>query len=559
MKNLILVINDGGSNFRCFIYNSEDLNPVEKPLIFPSSVFQGNDGYLYNDIPDTIKLIINKLPKFKYTNKIKIIVPVVRGATIDLLDNNLKLLRKVTDIKTGKKRVGVQSYSSPLSAESHKAFNEIASPEERYYFVGSDMNNGLIPARTIIDWVIKKPQLLKTARYIAFLPEIIGSFFIDNNRKNFSPEITYTACHTCLYDFKEKDWSNIAKKIDRFVYQKIGKRLIGNLIPQKIKFSYDELGKISSEIATKTKINKSATILHGIHDSTSGDIPIIANFLALNLPEKNLLHFQAGSFGMARYIQMTEEFKPKCKKGNKELNNISLPENGLHKGILLQGDFFGNRVITAMTPIGYEFAFYKELFSKRLGFKFENKYEQINIDLISKILKKGYFIIPGSRKLGKNTGQFPNAKGRIIEPEDKDSKTKNSIYDDKTGNLAYYTLNLSTAIQAFIGIKTIINNKKMPIILSGGGAKDKLFTKILTTLLEGYKVFIIKTKDGNIASETASDGGAMVGKAYLEGKKSPYLVDISKMDYKLEQVFPLGIEKKLLNDYIEKFIQHCNS
>lgn len=530
MKKFILVINDGGSNFRCSIYNSENLELLDSKS-FPSDVFKGKDGLLYNDIPETIEKVMDFLTKSKFTKEIKVIVPVVRGATVEMLDVNCNLINQSN---------GIQSYANEFKEDVDKIFDEISPPQQRYFYVGSDMKGGLILARTIIFWANDRKELIRDAKSICFLPEIIGSFFIEKNKELKIPaEFTYLACHTGLFDFKRKTWSKIAKRIDKFLYNKIGRKLIGDLIPEKISLSYDILGYVSKEVSCKTGLSSGTVVLHGIHDSTSADIPIINSFLK-DKRKGGLVHFQGGSFGMARYI-------------TGEKGEIILPPDG--KGILIQGDLFGNPVITAMTPTGYEFSYYQELFKRKLGI--EEPRGKFDIEFLSNIIKNGeYFIIPGSRKLGRGTGQFPDAVGRVIEPYG-ESELGESIYQEKSGKLAYYTLNLSTAIQAFAGIKTVIGRKKLPIIISGGAGKNEIFVSLLSTLLDENKVFSILNKEGENLLETASCGGAILGKSYLEGKKSPYEIDINILGYKLREIPRLKIDFAHFKNYTDKFLSFC--
>jgi hypothetical protein len=522
-QDLFLVINDGGTNFRCCIYDAEDLKLLEYKN-FPSSIFKGKDGIFYNDIPLTLEKVIKFLKKCKLSKYIKLIVPVVRGSTLDILDKNNNLISQ---------KNGIQSYVNEFPEIVNKTFDKISPPLERYFYVGSDMKGGLIPARTIIFWGLKRRKLLKRASSICFLPELIGSFFLEKNKDiKINPEFTYLACHTGLFDFEKKTYNKIAKRIDKFLFNKTGRRLIGDLFPKKISLSYEPLGFISKEISLKTSLPPDAVVLHGIHDSTSADILII-NIFSKKEKDKEIVHFQGGSFGMARYIIG-------------EKRKINIPPD--KKGILIQGDIFGNPVITAMTPTGYEYNYYQKLFKKR-GIS-EPKGE-IDLKLLSKIVEeKKYFIIPGSRKLGKETGQFPHSKGRIIEGE-KETKYGNSLYQDTSGKLAYYVLNLSTAIQAYFGIREVIGDKKIPIIISGGAVKNEIFIILLSTLLKENNVFCIIDKENNVVSETASIGGAILGKSYLE-KKSPYELDLSNLNYKLKEIPKLNLP--FLKKYVEKFL-----
>lgn len=526
MKNLALVINDGGTNFRCCIYELATLNLMEYQS-FPSSIFKGKDGLFYNDIPLMIRKLIKFLKNSEFKKNIKFIIPVVRGSTVDILDENYELVRE---------KNGIQSYVNEFPEIVNKTFDKISPPSERYFYAGSDMKGGLIPARTIIFWALERKNFLKKAKTICFLPELIGSFFIDKKISEINPEYTYLACHTTLFDFEKKNYSKIARKIDRFIYQKIKRKLIGDLLPEKISFSFEAVGYISPEVSRSTGISPDTVVLHGIHDSTSADILIIN----LSCGEREIVHFQGGSFGMARYITKRRK--------------IDIPP--VKEGILIQGDVFGNPVITAMTPTGYEYSYYQNLFKKR-GIP-EPDENEIDIKFLSKIIEESeYFIIPGSRKLAKGTGQFPHSRGRIVE-KGKEYKYGNFLYSDKTGKLAYYTLNLSTAIQAYSGIKTLIGEKNIPVIISGGAAKNLIFVNILSLLLYRNKVFWIVDRKNRPLLETASIGGAILGKSYLE-KKSPYEIDLSNSGYKLKEIPKLNINLSSLKKYVEKFFTYLIS
>ncbi len=579
--NIFALYNDGMTNSRIILVDGSTLREIDPGMNLTRKSTQWEHGspgdrhptHMF-DIPEAVTDLVSRLGRFDGVKNISTIVPIARGATVNLMaDNGSMHPWGSSDMaRHGDKdyhRRGILSYLNKFTQpeeiiESYRdrlanvVFDKLMSPKERYFQLGLPVNfdGGLIPGRSILALALETGYLqdFPNTRF-AFGPEILARHFVVKPfvdvQSDIGPERTYLCCHTGLWDFETKGWSSLARSIDDHLQSACERRLIGDLIPEKFSNSWDTFATVGqSKLDINVDLLKidpnifapNTNVLVGIHDSTSADIPVIAAFKA-EYGDEEFIHFQAGSWGMARVIG---------RKGK-----VVLPEEGFTRSVLLQGDLYGNAVLTALTPTGNEFNYYvgeaddegkKGIMLEELGLEKIAKYENpkdVYDKLTDMISDNKVFITPGIEGLTKGTGPFPDSVGEIIDPD-------NQIYKDKSGLTAYVALNLEAAINAVKGIELVSQGSRSKVVLSAGGAADPLFRQLLATLMPDREVLILKDQEGKVITETTAHGGIALALANQQGKH-PYDVDLSKLGYKFEIVKPMGKRIEQLAHYREKY------
>jgi hypothetical protein len=523
-SGLAAVITDGLTNSRLDVYELDTMRrlPRREGWSWPSGLIVGRDGRFWFDIPDAVGHFLEELRRFEPAKDISCVVPVARGATVALIDRLGRLLpREVEDQGGAKRRGGVISYLNAAGAETDAIFDGLASPRERYRQYGLPPNfaNYAIPARTIVALACEYPELLSGADSLIFGPEIIARLFLADGdaAESVGLELTYLMCHTGLW--KDGQWSSLARAIDGFVREKTGKRLIGGLMPEVPRRSSELFGRVGKKAAAEYGLDENAGVLIGGHDSTLADVPVVAAFRRA-FGEREFIHFQGGSWGMARVIG---------RKGP-----VELPVQGFGKNVMYQGDLDGNPVLTASVPTGIEFQHYggdgpggkgellQELHMERLPLG------DYHPETMRRMLtERSVFVTPG---VAPGIGPYPRSVSAI--------HGRDKIIADQSGELAYIALNLETSIMATASIELVAGEQeRSPVVLSAGASADPLFRLLVATLARDTEIYYVADERGHALTETTTDGGLLLAMEHVTGN-SAYDIDVSGFGYHLRRVEP---------------------
>jgi hypothetical protein len=539
--NHALVYVDGLTNSRIDIFdlNEDVMLPREDNWGMPSGNFKGKDGVEYFNLPETVGLLLNDfVPSFKEVKDILRIVPVARGATFGFIGVDKNLHPAEVESTSGEIKECVRSYFHKFDPEIVKAIDDLISPGERYeqYGLPPSFEPGLIPGLGFYATVIEDSKFLDSALRLVLAPEILARLLSGDLSLPTLPEPSYLMCHTGLLDPRTGSWSDLAKKISDFSFDQTGYNLIGDLLSHGISRSWHFAGLVSEE---NTGFGEGTIVLQGGHDSTIADIPAIAMYKRRKGNEE-FIHFQAGSWGMARLIGRPY---------------TGLPSEGLEKSVLLQGTLDGAPVPTVLTPTGVEYDFNigdKEpgRILKRLRLTpsdVKNSFSKLE----GVVRAKEIFVTPGGSEEGRGKGPFPKSTGEIHG----DYK----LYTDETGETAVAAVNLQTAIVTVAAIELISGkDSKCGVVLSGGGASNPLYRGLVASLMPDRPVYFISQK-GEVQTETTSIGGFALAKAH-DLNIHPYKVDFGDNFGSLERVKPIDEIKGLpLTEYREMFEQKCES
>ena len=542
--DLAAVITDGLTNSRLDIYELASMRRLERREGWsrPSQLIVDKDGRLWFDIPNAVEHFLQQLHGFERVKDICVIVPVARGATCALLDKSgVFLPREIEDIAGEARRGGVISYINAASAETDALFDGMASPLERYraYGLPPNFTGYAVPGRTIVSLANEYPELVRTAGSFVFGPEIMARLACagSSSPARSGLELTYLMCHTGLW--KDGQWSPLAKEIDSFVKDKTGKRLIGGLMPAAPTSSSTTFDRAGEMAAAAYGLDANTLVLNGGHDSTIADLPVIAAFRQA-CGERGFIHFQAGSWGMARLIGGAVP--------------LALPAEGFGKNVMYQGDLYGNPVLTASAPTGIEFQHYagdsptgKGVLLRELGLEHltVGAYEPHTLELV--LSERDIFITPG---VAAGIGPYPGSVSEVYGIE--------KICRDGKGELAYIALNLQASIMATAAIELAGGGGDRPVVVSAGAASDPLFRLLLASLNPSRDVYYVADDGGSAVTETTSDGGFLLALEHARGTPADE-IDVSGLGYHLHRIEPEMGFAEGLRSYRAEFERRAGS
>jgi hypothetical protein len=521
MAGLIAVITDGLGSTRLDVYDLETMRPFPRREGWSrrGEVIASSDGRLWFDWPDIIDQFLAEIRAFERADEIEALVPISRGAVIGLIDKAGRMLpSEVDDYAGAKKRGGVVAYFSMTDPSTDELINAMASPAERYEMYGVPPNfvGYAVPGWGIADIVMLHPAEVAAAGGVAFGPELLARLACGEAppADRAGLEVTYLMCHTGLY--KDAAWSPLAVDIDQLVQEKTGRKLLGDLFPaapgrSSEIFAYSEPGGGPDGRPLRF------AVLKGGHDSTFGDIPVVAAGRSA-FSGRDFVTFQAGSWGMARLVTAAER--------------AELPADGFGRHVMYQADLDGRLVLTALAPTGIEFQHDGGkglagigLFLEEFGLdSLPHEYDPGALREV--IAAREIFVMPG---VATGTGPFPASESKVIGMD--------AVMADRSGGMAGIALNLMTSVMSAATIELASSGANCPVVLSAGGAADPLYRLLLASLLPEREVHYIEDDSGKPVTETTSAGGLLVGLEGLRGTPA-YSIDVSGLGYRLVRAHP---------------------
>jgi len=481
----IAVIDLGKTNKKIVIF-SPDLEIISKES---TQIEEKNiEGIISDDILKINEWILSVLKEKNSKYKISVISPTTFGATVVSIDN------------TGNLVFPVISYTNEPEEKTRKKFYDIFGKKEEIYLKTATPGYGqLLNAGLTLFWMKEtNPEKWNKIKHILFLPQYEGYFFTGKK----AVEYTSIGCHTYLYDFKHKNWSNIAREI-------------GVKIPKKISLPWSVLGNLKPEISNLTGLNKNCKVTVGIHDSNASLFPYLLK------KKRNFLLASTGTWCVFMYPGA----------------DFRLSVEDMYKDTLYYIDPFGKPVRASRFKGGEEHDYYVKLIES----KYKGNVLKLSLDikiLNSIISENKCFVIP---TLTPGSGLFPYSKPEIIE--------KDKFYQSM--EIAYHVLCLSLSIQSYFAIKQVIGEKKnIPIFVEGGFRNNSIYMSILSALFPENK--LISTS----IQEATSLGAAICGKCAYENI-APYDIDLKLINIDEKPIKKPNINRKLLEKYIDKFKNFC--
>ncbi|MCP3933289.1 MAG: carbohydrate kinase [Bacteroidetes bacterium] len=499
MTTFIAVLDIGKTNKKLLIYD-QNLNIVDqKKQHIPEIVL---DDIQREDLDTILEWFRNGLKEYAAQYNIKAISVSTHGATFVGLDAN------------GNLPIPVISYThDPGDEFQQRFFLEFGDRHTLQRTTATPHFGALInPGKGLFFQKEKYPEAFDSLETILYYPQYFGYWLTGNK----GADITYTGCHSYLWDFKKNTYSPVAEKLG-----------IRNKMPKNVDNPFQILGKIRSELSSELGLSKDVVVTLGIHDSNSALLPYLIT------RESDFILNSTGTW---------------CVVMHKE-GEVAFNADDIGKTVFYNLNAFGDPVKTAIFMGGLEF----EMYDKLLKMIHTNKpFPDFDKTLYQSVIDdKECFILPS---VVRGSGQFPNSEARVTEKGDiysydeLESGTRLPTFFQDSEK-AYAVLNISLGLQTKVALDRAGMKKGMPIFIEGGFRHNLPYCKLITALYPDSKVYLTSLQ------EASAYGAAICAKAALENKNPSELKDSIQIQF----TNVISEELESLDNYYSKFISHVET
>lgn len=355
------------------------------------------------------------------------------------------------------------------------------------------------------------PREFERTAHVLFFPQFFTYLLSDVA----SADITYTGCHTYLWDYGKNDWS--------FVVDRLGVR---DKLPKRPGLPQEGLGCISARVAAETGLGANTLVTLGIHDSNSSLIPYLIS------QKEDFLLNSTGTWCVAMHSAESVEFTPE-EMGKMVFYNLS---------------YRGDPVKTSILLGGLEYSFYANMLMRRHG---RSDWPIYDPAMYSSILReRRSFILP---TLMPGTGQFPDSAARVIDgdevfPVDELASGRQwpKVFENYLGGFAL--ANLSLAIQTRIALRRVGLKPGIRVFIEGGFRQNKNYLSLLGALLPDNPIYVTALE------EATSFGAALCAKSLVDGVELSSLENHVNLNRRF--VEPSGLSN--LEEYADVFMEYLD-
>ena len=514
---IILVPVDGASNIKLEALDFESLAPLHSCVT--ESPNAEIDGLLVNctgEEFDWFDEAIRALPAA--CRNVAAVAPVARGCSGGLVgpDNALSEL-------PGKRMTLAYTHRYPDDVEER--FHELAGSASDFFLeTGSvrDFPGSLTLLKRFVFEEMKRPEMVARSTAFVYYGALMAGHFCGDDylgaHRKAGNEHSYWMCHSGARDVNREPGTTgrAALAIESF----------GRLVPRDPAVSYKSIGTVPDAQASSLGISGRRLVVPGGHDTCLSHIPVLSTFYQV-FPDRAgepVIHVEAGTWTMIAQIG----------------GMLSLPADGYARDILVQGTVDGEAVLTARYGGGGDFAHLKRA-AETSGAGFDGGWHE---RAVREVLREcDCFVLPNVNPANLGTGPFPESRGRIVN--------ERAFLSDP--RRAHIVANLATALPTAHQVRAVAPGADVPIVLTGGGARDPCFGRLLASLT-GRIVYTLFDRDGNALAETTTLGAAVVGKAACLGVH-PYEVDMAGLGAMYREISPLPDDlKPALTRYRHKWM-----
>lgn len=353
------------------------------------------------------------------------------------------------------------------------------------------------------------PRQFDETAHILFYPQYFG-FRLTGA---VGADITYTGCHSYLWDYEKKDWSSVTDVLG-----------IRDKLPKQPDVPQAELGCISAEIAAATGLAADTPVTLGIHDSNSSLIPYLIT------QKKDFVLNSTGTWCVAMH----------------PVDEVVFEDDEIGKMVFFNLSYEGRPVKTSILMGGLEYETYTDVLMARHNRKDWPDYDPL---VYREILdRRNAFILP---TVVPGTGQFPDSVARV-----EDSGSVYPVADILSGSrwpevfdsyeTGFALANLSLAIQTRIALQRVGLNPGTEVFIEGGFRQNPHYGALLGALLPDNPVFVTALE------EATSFGAALCGKALIDGVTVSSLKDFVRLD----KHFVEPADLRGLEEYAISFVEH---
>ncbi|MBD3345778.1 MAG: carbohydrate kinase [Chitinivibrionales bacterium] len=491
----IAVIDVGKTNKKVLIFD-DSLTIVDS--VYENFEEKVEEGIHFEAVEEMTRWFKERLKEFSSKYDIKALSVTTHGATVVCIDKN------------GNIAVPPVAYTTETDEKFQKDFySTFGTPEALQEKTATAPIGSLInPGKKIYFLQQTYPDQFKNVHMILGYPQYFGYVFTGN----YGAEPTYVGCHTYLFDFENKKYSEVADKLG-----------ITDKLASDISKSWEVLGTISEKTSQETGLSTDCIVTMGIHDSNSSLLPFLI---------KGYTDFVLNSTGTwCVAMHPTSE--------------IGFEQDELGKLVFYNLDAFYNPVKTSIFMGGMEYETYLEILQKTTGTKHHPDLDAARYRKI--IAEKKLFILPS---VAKGTGIFPTAVPKVVEDGKEyllsditEGKAVPEFFKDYETACAVCILSLAIQTKAALGMTGY--DGKGTIFTEGGFWKNAPYNALLTGLYPDSRVALTQMQ------EATAFGAAILGKAALD--KTTPMESSNAFEIEINKVEPVTFEG--IDQYTEAFME----
>ena len=456
----IAVIDVGKTNKKILIFD-EKLKIIESA--YEKIEEYEKDGVRFEAVEETTAWFKKQLAAFAKKYAISAVSVTTHGATIVCIDAD------------GRPAVPVVAYTTEADEEFQKEFYGVfGSPQELQKKTATARIGSLINAGKVLYFVKKRyPDGFKRIAQVLNYPQYFGYVLTGNT----GAEPTYVGCHTYLFDFKKRTWSDVAAKLG-----------ILDKLPATIRKSWDVLGTISPSIARETGLPSSCIVTMGIHDSNASLLPFLVK------GHRDFVLNSTGTWCVAMSPAARVAFKPR------ELGKL----------VFYNLDAFFNPVKTSIFMGGLEYETWLTVLRNKNAGAERPAYDRAAYQKL--MAENRFFILPS---VTPGTGIFPNARPRAVEDgaeftleEIQSGKRVPAFFRDFA--VAHAALVISLVIQTRAAFDMVGFAGEGTIFTEGGFRRNEAYNRLLSALYPKASIFLTGLQ------EATAFGAAILARAALD-------------------------------------------
>ena len=474
MKYAIAVLDIGKTNKKVIVYDDSMITlEVRKRKI--GTIRQ--DDLDIEDIETVVTWFMEQLKELGSKYPIKVLSISTHGSTLVCIG------------KDGKPSVPPIAYTNEVPEGVHERFwDAVGDLKETQKVTATAEIKPLINSAKLL-WYQKErwPEDFLKTEHILFYPQYFGYRLTGVP----SADITYTGCHSFLWDYNREDWSSVVDVLG-----------VREMLPKKPEAPESELGKITPEVARLTGLSVDTRVTLGIHDSNSSLVPYLIS------QEQDFVLNSTGTWCVAMHPTDKVEFAAD-ELGKMVFYNLSYANQPVKTSVLLGGLEYEAYTDALMAHHkrkdwpDYDPAMYTEILSNPLSF----------------ILPT---LVPG-------TGQFPDSVARIIDEGETysaadilENRRWPKAFDDYL--MGFALTNLSLAIQTRIALQRVDLAPGTEVYIEGGFRQNQNYGALLGAMLPDNPLFLTELE------EATAYGAALCGKSLADGVSVESLKEFVSLD-----------------------------
>ena len=499
MDYAVAVLDIGKTNKKVAVYDDR-MNPIDVRKCTIETVRKGDLDV--EDVDAAMSWFLAELKDLAQIHPIRVISITTHGASVVCVD------------ESGDICIPPIAYTNEVPDSVHESFWKAVGPAgDIQRRTATAEVKPLINVGKLL-WYQKStnPEAFDRIAHVLFYPQYFGYRLTGRA----AADITYTGCHSYLWDFGESDWSSVVDVLG-----------IRDALPAKPGVPEAELGTLSSEAVRATGLPGETKVTLGIHDSNSSLIPYLIT------QDRDFVLNSTGTWCVAMH----------------PVDRVRFEDDEVGKMVFFNLSFQGRPVKTSILMGGQEYAVYVDAI---MGHHDRRDWPDYDPGMYDAILsKKASFILP---TMLPGTGQFPDSEARVVDGDAVYSvddivsgRRWPKAFEDYLGGFAL--ANLSLAIQTRVALQRVGLEPGTEVFIEGGFRQNPNYGALLGALLPENPLYLTALE------EATSFGAALIGKALMDDVPVASLKEYVRLDK--QPVEPARLEG--LEDYVAEFLRHVDS